>query len=81
MGRAFRVVKRTAHLTVHVAERPVEIELATPEPATQADAAKETAKPRSAKPAARAKSAKPGAGKRAAPSRKKAATPKRSRKK
>lgn len=23
MGRAFRVVKRTAHLTVHVAERPV----------------------------------------------------------
>jgi large subunit ribosomal protein L22 len=81
MGRAFRVVKRTAHLTVHVAERPVEIDLATPEPATQADAAKETAKPRSAKPAARAKSAKPGAGKRAAPSRKKAATPKRSRKK
>jgi len=25
MGRAFRVVKRTAHLTVRVAERPVEI--------------------------------------------------------
>jgi large subunit ribosomal protein L22 len=25
MGRAFRVVKRTAHLTVHVTERPVEI--------------------------------------------------------
>ena len=25
MGRAFRVVKRTAHLTVHVAERPLEI--------------------------------------------------------
>lgn len=23
MGRAFRIVKRTAHLTVHVAERPV----------------------------------------------------------
>ena len=22
MGRAFRVVKRTAHLTVHVAEKP-----------------------------------------------------------
>jgi hypothetical protein len=22
MGRAFRVLKRTAHLTVHVAERP-----------------------------------------------------------
>ncbi len=26
MGRAFRVVKRTAHLTVRVAERPIEIE-------------------------------------------------------
>jgi large subunit ribosomal protein L22 len=25
MGRAFRVVKRSAHLTVKVAERPVEI--------------------------------------------------------
>jgi large subunit ribosomal protein L22 len=25
MGRAFRIVKRTAHLTVHVAERPVKI--------------------------------------------------------
>ncbi len=25
MGRAFRVVKRTAHLTVEVAERPIEI--------------------------------------------------------
>ena len=25
MGRAFRVVKRTAHLTVRVAERPLEI--------------------------------------------------------
>ncbi len=25
MGRAFRVVKRTAHLTVHVSERPLEI--------------------------------------------------------
>ena len=25
MGRAFRVLKRTAHLTVHVAERPEKI--------------------------------------------------------
>ena len=25
MGRAFRVVKRTAHLTVHVTERPLEM--------------------------------------------------------
>ncbi len=35
MGRAFRVVKRTAHLTVRVAERPVKIAAAgtTPAPA------------------------------------------------
>ena len=25
MGRAYRVVKRTAHLTVHVTERPLKI--------------------------------------------------------
>lgn len=25
MGRAFRVLKRTAHLTVHVAERPLDV--------------------------------------------------------
>jgi large subunit ribosomal protein L22 len=32
MGRAFRVVKRTAHLTVRVAERPVKVSAAaTPE--------------------------------------------------
>ena len=30
MGRAFRVVKRTAHLTVRVAERPVKIVAAPP---------------------------------------------------
>lgn len=33
MGRAFRVVKRTAHLTVEVAERPVKV---TPKPARPA---------------------------------------------
>jgi large subunit ribosomal protein L22 len=33
MGRAFRVIKRTAHLTVHVAERQTQIAQAvTPEP-------------------------------------------------
>jgi hypothetical protein len=42
MGRAFRVVKRTAHLTVHVTERPLEI-VATPEPGTPK-------RPRGAKP-------------------------------
>ena len=31
MGRAFRVVKRTAHLTVQVAERPLKIPRTTPE--------------------------------------------------
>ena len=30
MGRAFRVLKRTAHLTVQVAERPLHIEAAQP---------------------------------------------------
>src|SRR3954465_13994183 len=34
MGRAFRVVKRTAHLTVRVAERPVKISAAAA-PATK----------------------------------------------
>jgi large subunit ribosomal protein L22 len=33
MGRAFRVVKRTAHLTVRVAERPVKIAAAPQAPA------------------------------------------------
>ena len=54
MGRAFRVVKRMAHLTVRVAERPLEIETVTPEPGRQAGAVKDAAKPRSAKPAANA---------------------------
>jgi large subunit ribosomal protein L22 len=31
MGRAFRVLKRTAHLTVQVAERPVKVRAAAPE--------------------------------------------------
>src|SRR6188474_3578981 len=38
MGRAFRVLKRTAHLTVQVAERPLHIETA-PAPAAQTGAA------------------------------------------
>ena len=50
MGRAFRVVKRTAHLTVQVAERPVHI--AVPEPLTPAAAAGEgePKRPRRPKP-------------------------------
>ena len=47
MGRAFRVVKRTAHLTVRVAEKPVKVTAAPPSasaPGTNADGA--TARPR-----------------------------------
>jgi large subunit ribosomal protein L22 len=52
MGRAFRVVKRTAHLTVRVAERPLkiarvaegtEVAGAKPARAKKATAAKKTA--------------------------------------
>lgn len=66
MGRAFRVVKRMAHLTVHVAERPVDIEpteVSTPRPAAGEKAA---AKPRAAKPAAKTSRAKGGTRKGAA---------------
>ncbi len=38
MGRAFRVVKRTAHLTVRVSERPLAISAVTPEPKGRAKA-------------------------------------------
>ncbi len=70
MGRAFRVVKRTAHLTVQVAERALEIETVAAVP-TPASGEKEPQRrtPRKAKPAAK-KAAKPRAKK--APARKKA---------
>jgi len=45
MGRAFRVVKRTAHLTVAVAERPARASASTPR-------ARRVAKSEAAKPAA-----------------------------
>ena len=68
MGRAFRIVKRTAHLTVQVAERPVHIaarDLATPEPGAPGGAGPKRprgAKPKARPPAARKKaSAKPRA--------------------
>jgi large subunit ribosomal protein L22 len=78
MGRAFRVVKRTAHLTVHVAERPVEIaavaepEAEAPKRGAKASAAK--AKP-AAKPAARTR--KPAPKKKKAPAKKSAAPKKK----
>ena len=45
MGRAFRVVKRTAHLTVHVTEKPSPV-VAVPEP--EAPKRKRAAKPKAA---------------------------------
>jgi large subunit ribosomal protein L22 len=69
MGRAFRVVKRTAHLTVHVAERPVVIAAVG-----TTDAPKRTAK---AKSAASAGEAKAPARKRATPAKKSAAPKKK----
>jgi large subunit ribosomal protein L22 len=54
MGRAYRVVKRTAHLTVQVAERPLKIARVTTE--GEAAAAKGTASA-AAKPARAKKSA------------------------
>jgi len=65
MGRAFRVLKRTAHLTVKVAERPA----AEPAPAAKTERRarkpKQAAAPRAAGEAARSKTArgrKPAAG-------------------
>ena len=58
MGRAFRIVKRTAHLTVKVTERPsaVMAEVAAAEPAGDAAPEKKAAAPkRGAKPKAKAK--------------------------
>ena len=65
MGRAFRVVKRTAHLTVQVTERPAAV---TAVHETGGDAPK---RPRGAKPKA---AAKPRAGAKAAGSKKTATT-------
>ena len=63
MGRAFRVLKRMAHLTVRVAERPLEIAAVAAEPAPKGSRAK-------AKPAESAEVAK-------APARKRSAAPKK----
>jgi large subunit ribosomal protein L22 len=55
MGRAFRIVKRTAHLTVHVSERPAVVaQPVAPEPGTTPTPSGGTPKrPRGAKPKAR----------------------------
>jgi large subunit ribosomal protein L22 len=78
MGRAFRVVKRTAHLTVHVAERPLEIAaVAAPEGEESKRGAKAPAA--KAKPAgkAAARTRKPAAKKAKAPAKKSAAPKKK----
>ena len=55
MGRAFRVVKRTAHLTVTVAERPAKA-------IVEAGQGQAPRRPRGAKPRAKAAGRKPAAG-------------------
>ena len=78
MGRAFRIVKRTAHLTVQVSERPVHIAApATPEPGGASThpggggpkrprGAKPKAKPKTSAKAATKRNAKAGARKKTA---------------
>ena len=61
MGRAFRVVKRTAHLTVQVTERPSKVVAASAEGAPK--------RARGAKPKAKVSGGSRGAGKSTAPRR------------
>jgi large subunit ribosomal protein L22 len=56
MGRAFRVAKRTTHLTVKVAERPLKIKAVTGQPAAVRRSTAGSAKKKAA-PRARAKKA------------------------
>jgi large subunit ribosomal protein L22 len=74
MGRAFRVVKRTAHLTVHVTERPLEITPVTPELASKRGAKAPAVK---AKPAPRAAVKKKAPARKKAPAKKSAAPKKK----
>jgi len=75
MGRAFRVVKRTAHLTVQVTERPTAVSV-TPDapPPAGVDAPK---RPRGAKPKAKRKTVAAGRKKKPAA---RAAAPKKKKK-
>jgi len=72
MGRAFRVVKRTAHLTVKVAERPNLAMAEAPETGSATPTGAATAAPRRAR-GAKPKAKSAGARKKAA-AKKKAAT-------
>jgi len=70
MGRAFRVVKRTAHLTVHVTERPSAVfeeaatpaGVETPEPQTASPSTPKRPRGAKPKPKANARSARKPAG-------------------
>jgi large subunit ribosomal protein L22 len=66
MGRAFRVVKRTAHLTVHVTERPLKIARVAAEGGEAAAKPAKARKAEGADKAARAAGAKKTAKKAAA---------------
>ncbi|HET7697770.1 MAG TPA: 50S ribosomal protein L22 [Vicinamibacterales bacterium] len=59
MGRAFRVVKRTAHLTVKVAEKPVKV--SAPAPGTDAEGAAPRPRRKGAAPKKKAAAAAPRA--------------------
>ena len=64
MGRAFRIVKRTAHLTVQVSERPVHVsapvETGAPDAPKRPRGAKPKAKPTAARKTPAKRSAKSG---------------------
>jgi large subunit ribosomal protein L22 len=62
MGRAFRVVKRTAHLTVQVAERPVKVSAAAAGDAPKRPRGAKPKVARTAESGRRAKPATAGAG-------------------
>ena len=76
MGRAFRVVKRTAHLTVRVAERPLEIAAVGSETAPKAVSGKRAAGVKAA-PKAKAPARKAAAPKKKTAAKKKSAAPKK----
>ena len=76
MGRAFRVVKRTAHLTVRVAEKPLDIAAVAPETAPK-QVGRKTASAKGAAPKAKAQAGRAAAPKKNAPTKKSAAPKKK----
>jgi large subunit ribosomal protein L22 len=83
MGRAFRVVKRTAHLTVQVSERPAIVTTPAPSRPAAGDAAPKRprgARPKTPKTAASGRAKKPAARKPASGAKKKKAAAGRAKK-